>query len=165
MKAKIAIFTTLLLGMLFYIGWIFYMSEPKYIDNAKEGRQNEIEKYDVVSTQDGYGNTNLGIVIQIDSNYKNGTITKAIVRNFENVYHWDKLTTINLKKYVDSATHEPGFVQLDYRIVGKGTFYHKVNSFVGFNIMLITTLVIAILAIVVLITLIGLIREFMGWSY
>ena len=140
------------------------MSEPKYINNAKTERQNEIEKYDVVSTNDTYGNTNLGMVIQIDTNFKNKTVTEAIVKNFDNAYHWDRITTIHLKKYVDSATNEPGFVQLDYRIVGKGTFYHKVNSFVGFNIMMITTFIIIILAIVILVTLICLVREFLGWS-
>jgi len=162
MKAKIAIFTTLLLGMLFYIGWIFYMSEPKYIDNAKTDKQNEIERYDVVSTQDSYGNTNLGMVIQIDSNFKKET--RAIVKNFEYVYSFNALTTIHLKGYTDSASAKEGFVT-DYRIIGKGTFYHKVNSFVGFNIMMITTVVIIILAAVVLITLICLLREFLGWSY
>lgn len=160
MKIKIAILTTLLLGMLLYIGWIFYISEPTYIDNAKAGRQNEIEKYDVVSTKDSYGNTNLGLVVQIDSNYNNGTVTKAIVKNFEYVYHWDKLTTINLKKYVDSVTNKSGFVILDYRIVGRGTFYHIVNSFFSFNIMRVSTNIIAILAILILITLIDLIRDF-----
>lgn len=160
MKTKIAIFTTLLLGMLFYIGWIFYMSEPKYIDNAKTNRQNEIERYDVVSSKDSYGNTNLGMVVQIDSNFKNET--RAIVRNFENVYSWDKITTIHLKKFSATDSTEGGYIT-DYRIIGKGTFYHKVNSFVGFNIMMITTFIIIILSIVVLVTLIGLIREFLGW--
>ncbi len=161
MKAKIAIFTTLLLGMLFYIGWIFYMSEPKYIDNAKTDAQNEIERYDVVSTKDTYGNTNLGMVIQIDSNFKNET--RAIVKNFETVYSWDKITTIHLKGFAATDSVQAGFTT-DYRIIGKGTFYHKVNSFVGFNIMMITTFIIIILAIVVLVTLICLLREFLGWS-
>ena len=145
--------------MLFYIGWIFYMSEPKYIDNAKTDKQNNIEKYDIVSTVDNSNNVSLGMVIQIDSNYKNET--RAIVKNFEYVYSNYKIQYIHLKEYSDSTGG--GFVT-DYRIIGKGTFYHKVNSFVGFNIMMITTFVIIILAIVILVTLIGLIREFMGWS-
>lgn len=161
MKAKIAIFTTLLLGMLFYIGWIFYMSEPKYIDNAKTDRQNEIERYDVVSTQVGE-DVNIGLVMQIDSNFNNET--RAIVKNFEYVYSNYKWTIIHLKGFPATDSTKGGFVA-DYRIIGKGTFYHKVNSFVGFNIMMITTAVIIILAIVVLVTLIGLIREFLGWSY
>ncbi|MDU9705210.1 hypothetical protein, partial [Helicobacter pylori] len=67
MKVKIAIFTTLLLGMLFYIGWIFYMSEPKYIDNPQT---NEVKRYDYVSIRPYENIENYlytGIVLQIDT--------------------------------------------------------------------------------------------------
>ena len=161
MKTKIAIFTGLLLLMVTYIGWIFYMSEPKYIDNAKTDKQNEIERYDVVSTQNSYGNVCIGLVMQIDSNYNKET--RAIVKNFEYAYSNDKFTTIHLKSYIDTAKKDECFIA-DYRIIGKGTFYHKVNSFVGFNIIMITTVIIMIIAIILLATLIGLLRGFLGYD-
>lgn len=147
MKVKIAIFTTLLLGMLFYIGWIFYMSEPKYIDNPQT---NEVKRYDYVSIRPYENIENYlytGIVLQIDTT------------SFQNHYVTVKCSDGSYRDiYINGATRQ-------FKIIGTGTFYHKVNAFVGFNIMMITTLVIAILAIVILITLIGLIREFLGWSY
>lgn len=147
MKVKIAIFTTLLLGMLFYIGWIFYMSEPKYIDNPQT---NEVKRYDYVSIRPYENIENYlytGIVLQIDTT------------SFQNHYATVKCSDgLYRDIYINGATRQ-------FKIIGTGTFYHKVNAFVGFNIMMITTLVIAILAIVILITLIGLIREFLGWSY
>lgn len=147
MKVKIAIFTTLLLGMLFYIGWIFYMSEPKYIDNPQT---NEVKRYDYVSIRPYENIENYlytGIVLQIDTT------------SFQNHYATVKCSDGSYRDiYINGATRR-------FKIIGTGTFYHKVNAFVGFNIMMITTLVIAILAIVILVTLIGLIREFLGWSY
>lgn len=158
-KTKIAIFTTLLITIIAYIGWIFYMSEPKYIDNAKTYRQNEIERYDVVSSKDNYGNTNLGMVIQIDTNFKNEH--RAIVKNLDPVYSWDKITTIHLYILHDSTSETYGFTA-DYRIIGKGTFYHKVNTFVGFNIMMITTILIGIVGAIIFYTLTGILFEMLG---
>jgi hypothetical protein len=137
------------------------MSEPKYIDNAKTDAQYNIERYDVVSTQNEYENVRIGLVMQIDSNFNNET--RAIVKNFEYAYSTDKFTIIHLKNVPSSDSTKEMFTT-DYRIIGKGTFYHKVNSFIGFNIMMITTVIIMILAIVILVVLIGLIREFFGWD-
>ena len=156
MKTKIAIFAGLLLLMIAYIGWIFYMSEPHYIDNAKLNEQYKIERYDVVSTVNGYNQLSIGLIIQIDS--VDAKETRATVKNFVHSGYGDDYTNIHLKKNSDTT-----FIT-DYRIIGKGTFYHKVNSWIGFNIMMITTIVIMIIAMVVLVTLIGLLRKFFGFN-
>jgi len=156
-KIKAAIFAAILLSMISFVCWIFYMSEPKYINNAKANQQNNIEKYDIVSSQDGYGNTSIGLVMQVDSNFKNET--RATVKNYE--YTYSQFSIIHLKRYFDSIG--AGFTQ-DYRIIGKGTFYHKVNSFIGFNIMMGTAIIFIILAIIILFFLVGCLREWMGYD-
>jgi predicted RND superfamily exporter protein len=161
MKTKIGIFTGLLLLMVTYISWIFYMSEPKYIDNAKTNSQDNLQRYDIVSSKNEYDNECLGMIIQIDSNnYKNET--RAIVRNFETPYRSDNFKTITMKKiFKDSVII--GFTQ-DYRIIGKGTFYHKINHFIGFNIMMFTTILIIIIALIIAVSLFGLIRQILGFD-
>lgn len=42
---NLGLFTTLLFLMLIYIGWVFYLSEPTYIDNCYKS----VEKYDYIS--------------------------------------------------------------------------------------------------------------------
>jgi len=148
MKTKIAIFTGLLLSMITYIGWIFYMSEPHYIDNPQS---NEVEKYDIVSIRpygDIENSLDVGMVIQIDTTSFNNHY--AVVKSTQ----WrDRYKDIQLN------TITPNF-----KIIGKGTFYHKVNYFIGFNIMMITTVLIMIIAGVLFATLIGLLREFLGFD-
>ena len=161
MKKKAIIFTTLLIGMISYITWIFYMSEPKYIDNAKAESQNNIEKYDVVNTVNSNGDVCIGVVIQIDNNFKNET--RAIVKNFEHPYSNDAFTTIHLKDIIAKDSTKAGFTQ-DYRIIGKGTFYHKVNHFIGFNIMMTTNAFVIIMILIIGSTLIGIVREYLGYD-
>ena len=131
-KIKIATFIILLITMIIYIGWVFYISEPKYID----GCYKKPERYDYVSipkyTFDGETKQEVvnGIVLQVDS-------TTALVK----CKRWgDEFYELDLKKS-------------DYRIVGKGTIYHKINDYVGFNIMVITQLFIGILSGILIITL------------
>jgi hypothetical protein len=135
---KLIIFIALSLSMIYYIGWVFYMSEPKYIDNCNK----KVEKYDYVSlpehkfsfeTKQEVKN---GIVLQVDS-------TKAIVKC---TGYNDKFYEIDLK-------------ESQYRIIGKGTIYHKVNNYVGFNIMLITQLLIGALCAIIIITLISTFKQ------
>ena len=127
----------LLLSMIFYVGWVFYISEPKYIDN----RYKIPERYDYVSLSKYSFGTNVevenGIVLQVDS-------TTMLVKT---------------PKYGGEFYSVPIYSNA-YRIIGKGTIYHKVNDYVGFNIMLITQILIGILVAVLMITVTGLLKEF-----
>jgi hypothetical protein len=122
MKFKILFFTLSIIAMIYYIGWVFYISEPKYINNCNK----KIEQFDYVSVPySDYSEEVLnGLVLQLDDNF-------ALVK----VKHWSgEYRELNIK---DSK----------YRIVGTGTIYHKVNDYVGFNIMIISQIFIAALLI------------------
>lgn len=140
-KVKIAVFITLLVSMIFYIGWVFYVSEPKYIDSCYKVP----ERYDYVSIPEykysWQTNTEVinGIVLQVDS-------TTALVK----VKKWrEEFYQLDLNKS-------------DYRIIGKGTIYHKINDYVGFNIMLITQIFITILAVVIGITVFSALKDLLN---
>lgn len=143
-RIKIVVFTTLILSMITYIGWVFYISEPEYIDNCYK----KVEKFDYISIpkfqyswNEKSGNTDVenGIVLQVDS-------TKAIVK----VINWStEYSEIDLKQH-------------NFRIIGKGTIYHKVNNYVGINIMLITQVLIGIISAILIITLMTILREILN---
>lgn len=131
---NLGLFTTLLFLMLIYIGWVFYLSEPTYIDNCYKS----VEKYDYISVsryshswneQSGTFEVENGIVLQVDS-------TKAIIK----VNSWNEFQEIDLKQH-------------KFRIIGKGTLYHKINNYVGMNIMMITQILIGAISVVLLTTL------------
>lgn len=143
-KSKIKhaiIFSILTLSMLFYLGSVFYLSEPKYIDNCKQ----ELQRYDYVSIPEySFGNDIKkevinGIVLQVDKE-------KALLK---------------CKKYFMSSDYfyELDFKKSEYRIIGKGTIYHKVNDYVGFNIMIISQFIIGILLAIVIISLVTTLKE------
>lgn len=140
-KKKVIVFTTLIALMLGYIGWMFYESEPKYINNCYK----KLEKFDYVTiTDEGesiYGDVNpgvvTGIVLQLDS-------TTAVIKCSRH-YSTDYVE-LNLKAH-------------RYRIIGQGTFYHKVNNYVGFNIFFITQIFIGILTAILMYTLTGLLKD------
>lgn len=128
-EIKITVFITLISLMISYIGWVFYMSEPKYID----GCYKTPERYDYVSIPEykySYETRQEvinGIVLQVDS-------TTALVKceKWHNEFY-----ELDLKKSY-------------YRIIGKATIYHKINNCVGFNIMLITQIFIGILTAILI---------------
>lgn len=132
-KRNIKIFAILTVLMLSYVAWVFYISEPKYIDNCKK----KVERYDYVSLPEykysfeSKQEVINGIVLQVDE-------TKAIVA---------------CKTFGSSDFYEIDLAKSEYRIIGKGTIYHKINDFVGFNIMMITQIFIAILSAILLISL------------
>lgn len=127
----------LMLSMLSFIIFIFYSSEPKFIDNISPNQK--IVAYDYISLPDHlYENigsesnqyVNNGLVLQTDG-------ISALVKVEES--YKSNMIQINVKDY-------------QYRIVGKGTWYHKVNQYVGFNIMIITQCFIGFLLAIVAIT-------------
>lgn len=113
--------------MVTYVVWIFYMSEPKYINNANE---NKVQVYDYISVPGGrYDDQVLnGIVLQMDT-------SRMLVK-------------LPHRYSVFRSEYRELPITSGFRIVGKGTFYHKVNNYVGFNIMFITQAIIMILIIV-----------------
>ena len=126
-----------ILSMLSFIIFIFYSSEPKFIDNISTNQK--IEAFDYISLPDRlYVNigsesnqyVNNGLVLQSDG-------INALVKVNEG--YRENMVQINLKDH-------------QYRIVGKGTWYHKVNQYVGFNIMIITQVFIGFLLAIIGIT-------------
>jgi hypothetical protein len=151
MKAAIALFSVLFLSLIGLVAWMFYMSEPTYIDHPK--LPSEIAKYDII-TMRPYGSMEsdlfIGMVIQVDTT------------SFTNNHYAVVKSTQWMKSYRDVKIDT---ITPNYKIIGRGTFYHKANHFVGFNIMFITTLAIIIIAIVVLVFLVGMIDSFFDRRY
>jgi hypothetical protein len=136
-KQKLYTLITLVLSMVLYIAWVFYQSEPKYIDNSNH----TIERYDYVSIPEDYG--------------RNGEVINGIVLQVD-----DSFALVLVKSYKDEF-YELDIKKSSYRIVGKGTIYHKINSYVGFNIMLITQVFMAFLLIITGFTLATSFKEFL----
>lgn len=141
-KIKIIVFITLLASMIYYIGWVFYVSEPKYVDNCYK----KVEVFDYVSVpRYSYGNSldngaevENGIVLQVDS-------SNFLVKTHR---YSDEFRQLSIDKSKSR-----------YRIVGQGTIYHKVNQYVGFNIMLITQIFIGLLTAILAYTLSTILKE------
>lgn len=136
-KAKARFLLATIIAMVSYILWTFYISEPKYINNIN---QKQLEAFDWISLPEKYsweeGNNQSvvnGLVLQIDGQ-------KALVKT-EGRYSFSSDDMVE----VDIKAHQ-------YRIVGQGTIYHRVNQWVGFNMMLITQIFIGICVALLMIT-------------
>lgn len=129
MKIRINSKLIYIIPMLFYIGIVFYLSEPKYIDYYKPASAPDTWDY-VSIRQYRDGEVANGIVVQKDS-------TSFLVKS--DYYSRDIFYRI--------ANNNN-----EYWVVGKGTIYHKVNHFVGFNIMVVTQALIAFLIVALLIS-------------
>lgn len=131
---RILTLTILNVLMIGYVGFMFYESEPKYINNVY--RLPKIYDYVVVSGM-GYNKdaTMEGLVVQTDS--------IGFVMRFR---------AGMMNRDFSSGLYPYSFSSPQYRIVGRGTFYHKVNAYVGFNIMFITTCIIIVFFLVVFYT-------------
>jgi len=117
------------------ISTIWYLSEPKYIDYI----QKDVEKYDLVVNNTRYI-TELSIVLQVS---KDKILIKDIT-GWNDSYH-----------YLDRNPKT-------FDIVGKGTIYHKVNFYVGFNLMFISQILLSILLAVVIIINSKLLYDFLA---
>ena len=132
----------ILINTLYYVGWVFYISEPTYIDNCYK----PIERYDYVSVSGRYyhtkGEVENGLILQRDS-------TSALIkckRPFP---------------YMNFNYYQLNIKEDTYRIIGKGTIYHKINDYVGFNLMVITQIIIGILAGCLIFALTPIITKFL----
>lgn len=142
-KAKARLFFGIAIAMVGYIGWSFYISEPKYENNANSRK---LQAYDWVSlpshsySWDNKANMTVenGLVLQIDSE-------KALVK-INDRHSWDNM------KELDIAAHQ-------YRIIGRGTIYHKINHWVGFNIMIVSQFFIGALLVIIVMTQAKLLNE------
>lgn len=128
-KIKAIVFIAMSAAMIYFICWVFYKSEPEYIDNCKK----KVESYDYVSVKkysrsDNYNDAFCGIVMQVGEDV--ALVKRSDMR--------DKMVELDLS-------------ESKYRIVGRGTIYHKVNSYVGFNVMIVVQSLIVALLIVVMI--------------
>lgn len=130
-KKKAVLFFSIIVLMCAYIGWSFYVSEPKYIDNITSKK---LEKYDYIAIpywdfETSKQQAATAIVIQVDG-------TRALIKTQK---YNDELRDIVIEEH-------------NYRIIGKATVYHKINTYVGFNVMLISQVFIFILLIIIAVT-------------
>lgn len=120
--------------MISYIGWTFYISEPIYTNNCTN---KQLEKFDYVSIPYYRNEVQNGLVLQVDSN-------KALLK---------------VTRFSSDDFYELDLKNRNFRVVGKGTLYHKVNEYIGFNIMRISQIFIMILIAIVIITLISILTD------
>lgn len=131
--------------MLIYIGWSFYISEPKYVDGISSKK---IETFDWIAiyekewSWDNETNVVLGIVIQVDGD-------RALVKTDDNSFPSGRMRDLQISVS-------------KYRIVGRGTIYHKVNQYVGFNIMMISQVFIGILLLIILFTQVTILKDLLS---
>jgi hypothetical protein len=108
-----------------YIAWTWYVSEPRYVSN---NRDNTIQTYDWVSVPE-YGiltfdtiqnqDVETGLCLQTDGQT---ALIKLEPRYFG---AGSKLIEVNIGNG-------------KWRVIGKGTIYHKVNHYIGFNLFLLS---------------------------
>lgn len=131
-KVRVGMSALVVFCMAFYVGWVFYISEPTYIDSCNKA----VEKFDLISANmysyDDDAKA-LGLVLQKDS-------TRFIAKMMTYLHSRDEFREFKIKND-------------NYRIIGSGTFYHKVNCYVGFNIMVVTQLFIIILLFILILTM------------
>jgi hypothetical protein len=145
-RKKARIFFGLILLMVTYIGWSFYISEPKYIDGISSKK---IETFDWVSipdrtfSWDKNSDVRMGIVLQVDGD-------RALIKS-EGRY---SCSNEEMKDIIISEGK--------HRIVGRGTIYHKVNHYVGFNIMMISQVLIGILLLIILFTQVSILNDLLS---
>jgi hypothetical protein len=143
---KAIVFICLSVLMIAYIGWTFYISEPKYIDGISSKK---IETFDWIAmyekewSWDEETNVVMGIVIQVDGD-------RALVK------------TDGQYSFSEGRMRDLQISTSKYRIVGRGTIYHKVNQYVGFNIMLISQVFIGILLLIILFTQVSILKDFLS---
>lgn len=139
---KIITLVLVLISMIAYIGWVFYISEPQYINNCNKSP----EQYDYVSLPDYtyhfMSNQEVynGLVLQVD----------------------DKYALVKVDKTYNDAYYELDLKKSKFRVIGTGTIYHKVNGYIGFNIMMITQVLIGILLVILAVYVIGTIKEILN---
>lgn len=145
-KSKARLFFGLLILMITYVGFVFYVSEPTY-SNIKE---RPVKTFDFVAIPDHLWHNigdesayvvETGIVLQTDGE------TALVCVKSKYLGGNDDLYEIKLKDHGK------------YRIIGEGTFYHKVNHYVGFNLMIITQFIIGILLAILSITQVKLLSD------
>lgn len=125
MSKKMVALTIINVSMLIFVIFMLYKSEPKYVNNYQ--KIPEVWDYVVMPGLYEYGKNETadGVVLQTDDStftfrYKQGLTRSGLNGGLYNISKKDTR----------------------YKVIGRGTFYHKINSYVGFNIMLITTLII-----------------------
>lgn len=107
---------------LLWVATVFYLSEPQFKSESK----NNLEPGDIVSCVNKYsGESNMFVVLQLSDG-------KFFAKSIKG--------GISLDKYIDKSIKDK-----NYRVIGRATIYHKVNMYVGFNIMIITQFIVGVL--------------------
>lgn len=120
---KLLILSSLVIFMLSYIITVFYLSEPKYIDNNENKVIAPYDYVNVLYKKNSYSAEYINVmVLQIDANF-------VLVKT-------DGTGDYNPFGRSDEYIRYPRSGK--FYIVGRGTIYHKINGYVGFNIMFIT---------------------------
>jgi hypothetical protein len=120
-----------------------YKSEPKY-KNDMYGypKVNDyVSVYHKLQYNDITENTFTGLVVQTDTS------------------SFSMMFSSGFNDFRNSGIISFPYKGVPYKILGTGTFYHKVNLYVGFNIMMITIWINIVLAGVIFVMLSVLIRN------
>ena len=120
--------------MLTYVFTVFYLSEPKFINDLLQ-KDPQIYDYVITPKYSSWDHVEHGIVLQKG----NGRILIKITSDA-----WSKDKDLSIESD-------------QYRIVGRGTIYHKVHQYIGFNIIMITQIIIGILCAILIIKVSGII--------
>ena len=117
-----------------YLAWTFYISEPKFADNTNK----KIETFDWISIPE----YNLSY---LDSTENQGVETGIVLQT-----DGEKALIKVESRYLggSSRLEEVNIKSGKYRIVGRGTIYHKVNHYIGFNMFLISQFLITVLLVI-----------------
>lgn len=156
-KKKAAFLIVLIMLMITYVGWVFYMSEPTYVDGAQiYGREMPVAGETALYPLHTYDFIVIPKTGSYYSDAENPVMTGLVLQN-DNKHA--------LVKIIEGNSHhsEPYYDMIldksHYRIIGRGTIYHKVNHYIGFNIMMITQMIIGVLIAVLVITTTRLLRS------
>ena len=128
-------FKIMVLVAVSYLAWTWYISEPSYISG--NSKTETLKPFDYVSVPE-YG-------IRYDST-KNQDVENGIVLQTDGKKALVKLEPRFLGSSSDLT--EIDIENGNWRRIGTGTVYHKVNQYIGFNLFLISqVLTMALLAL------------------
>jgi hypothetical protein len=142
---RILVLTAVNLLMLGYVIFMFYKSEPEYVNNSY-GKPIVGDYVNVYDNADFAHSFYCGMVVQTDS----ASFSLNVRTSMTDVQHNSGIYSIPYKGTVP------------YKIIGKGTFYHKVNAYLGFNIMFITICIIIVFFAVTFYTEINIIWQILN---
>ena len=119
------------------IGYIWYLSEPKYENN----HHGPIQPYDIITVSDYQVHWDDS---QVD---RESTVETFMVLQKDSSTIFVKQLSGNYVKY-----KVMNYIKYDIHIIGHGTIYHKVNQIIGLNIMLIAQVLLTLILIIIVVS-------------